>query len=255
MPSATAKNRKTKTKKLKLVAKNPRRIKAALKSWVAASETTNCDALNLDGAPAWAENALVEVTKIILPSKFLPTEGEWDLDLLGELVGRQRAFANLFTGEIPLSPEMQRDIEQIKEREAALPKTPELAARKKLLAKDFQNLLEANGQAIPELVAAVMASSHADTLKFQAGLARGLKLAAKDLNAGKIFQRYTRIFWVLGTQWRRFSQCRSVAEVHRILCAELGEDKVGSLKHFEARVAKKIGMKFGPAGRPAAKAI
>jgi len=55
---------------------------------------------------------------------------------------------------------------------------------------------------------------------------------------------------VLGTQWRSFSKCRSVAEVHRKLCKDLGEKQVGSLKTFENRVAKKIGMKFGRAGRP-----
>ena len=253
MPSAAGKNKNTKARKLKLVAKNPRRIKAALQAWVAAAETTDCDALNLDGAPAWAENALVEVTKVVLPGKRLPTEGEIDVDWLGELIGRQRAFAGLFGGEIPLSAEMQADLERIKQSDEAQPQTPELAARKKLLAKDFLNLVDANGQAIPDLMAAVLESSHEDALKFQKGLARGMQLKAEELDAGKIFQRYTKIFWVLGMQWQRFSKCGSVAEVHRMLCDEIGEDKVGSLKHFEARVAKKIGMKFGSAGRPSSK--
>ena len=79
---------------------------------------------------------------------------------------------------------------------------------------------------------------------------RGMNLEPDELAGGKTFQRHTRTFWVLGTGWRLFAKCRSVGEVHRKLCAEIGEAKIGSLKTFENRVAKKIGMKFGRSGRP-----
>jgi len=77
-----------------------------------------------------------------------------------------------------------------------------------------------------------------------------MNLAPDELTIGRTFQRYTRIYWVLGLMWPAFVKCRSVAEVHRILCRAVGEQKVGSLKHFEDRIAKKIGMKFGKGGRP-----
>ena len=251
MPKETTKSHKPKPPKLKLVAKKPGKIKAVLKAYVAAAEQTDCNTLNLDGAPAWAENALAEVAKVVFPSKTMPTEGEWDVEFLGELFGRQQAFARLYGGEIPMSPEMQADCAKLTQHAAAQPQTPERKARKKQIAKDFQNLANANQQVIPQLLAAVLESSHEDTLKFQKGLALGMKLVAEELDAGKIFQRYTRVFWVIGLQWQRFVKCQSVAEVHRILCAENGAAKIGSLKHFEERVAKKIGLSFGSPGRPA----
>ena len=111
-------------------------------------------------------------------------------------------------------------------------------------------MIGATNEAIPQLLKAVLSSSHKDALKFQKGLLRGMTVAPDELTTGKMFQRHTQTFLELGTQWRRFSKCRSVAEVHRILCNELGEKKIGTLKHFEERVAKKIGMKFGRSGRP-----
>jgi len=236
--------------KIKLAAKKPGKIKAAIKAWVASAEKTDCDALNLEGSPAWAEKALAEAVKIVLPGKSLPTEGEWDVELLGELVGRQHAFGKLYVGELPMSQEMQADYDKIKKHAASLPQTPERAAQDKLVAKDFQNLVNANDQAISQLMAAVLDSSHEDALKFQKGLMRGMNLIADELDAGKIKQRHTQTFWELGLNWRNYHQCRSVAEVHRKLCEKYGEDKIGSLKHFETRIAKKIGMKFGKSGRP-----
>lgn len=237
-------------RKIRLAAKKPQKIKAAIKAWVTSSEKMDCDALNLAGSPAWAENALAEVVKIVLPGRTLPTEGEWDVELLGELVGRQHAFAKLYAGEIPMSTEMKSDLEKIKRQEAALPQTPERKARKKRVGNDFSNLVQANNQAIPQLMTAVMESSHEDSLKFQQGLSHGLNLVAEELNSGRIKQRHTQTFWELGINWRKYHECRSVAEVYRKLCQKYGEKQIGSQKHFEERVAKKIGMSFGPAGRP-----
>lgn len=242
--------KKTESKQIKLIAKDPRKLKAAIQAWVVSAEKTDCDPLRLKVAPAWAENALAEAVKITLPGKRLPTKGECDAEFIGELAGRQRAFAKLFSGEIPLSPQMQADIGKIEKQAASLPPTPERKARAKLVAKDFLNMVDANDQAIPQLMAAALASSHEDAVKFQRGLLRGMSLAAEELDAGKIKQRHTQTFWVLGLRWRKYYRCRSVAEVHRKLCAEFGEKKIGSLKTFESRVAKKIGMKFGRAGRP-----
>ena len=250
MPKPSAKPKAAKPKKIKLVAKNVRPLKAAIDAWVQASEKTDCDALNLEGAPVWAENALAEMTKVVLPGKRLPTQGECDAEFIGELIGRQNAFAKLMGGEIPMSAEMQADLENLKKRDEAQPKTPKIAARKKMLAKDFLNMIDANDQAIPALMAAMFASSHEDALKFQKGLLRGMNLVAEELDAGKIFQRHTRIFWVLGMQWQCFSKCNSVADVYYDLCEKIGFKEVGSLKTFEERIARKIGMKFRGRGRP-----
>ena len=250
MPQPPVKNKKAKPEKIKLVAKNPRPMKAAIKAWVASSEKTDCDPLNMNGAPAWAEKALAEGVKIILPSQKLPTKGECDPEFIGELVGRQQALARLFCGEIPMGAEMQTDVEQIMKHAAALPKTPALAVKIKSIERDLANMMNANDQAIPALMAAALGSSHQDSLKFQRGLIRGMNLVGEELESGKIMQRNTQVFLELGLHWRNYYRCRSVAEVHRKLCAGMGEKNVCTLKHFEGRVAKKIGMKFGPAGCP-----
>ena len=77
-----------------------------------------------------------------------------------------------------------------------------------------------------------------------------MKLSPDELSTGRTFQRHTRTFWVLGVIWPAFAKCQSVAEVHRILCQAVGEKQVGSLKFFENKIAKKIGMKFRRSGRP-----
>jgi hypothetical protein len=236
---------------IKLKAKKPQKIKAALKTWVESCEKMDSDPWQLNEAPIWAENALAEVVKIVMPGKRLPTVGEWDLELVGELLGRQQAFGKLFGGEIPMGPETKAECEQLEKLAASQPRSQERAARGKKVAQDLQTMIKATNQCIPRLMESALGSSHEDALKFQKGLLRGMSLAPDEHTTAKILQRHTRTFWLLGTQWQRFSKCRSVAEVHRILCQAVGEGKIGSLKYFENRVAKKIGMKFRRSGRPA----
>lgn len=240
----------SKSQKIKLVAKNPSKIKAAIKAWAESSEKKNSDLFGLDKAPAWAENALAEAVKTTLPGKRLPTSGEWDVELVGELLGRQQAFGELYSGEIPMGPETKAEFDRLEKFAASQPKSPARSAKQKAMVQDLQTMIGATNDAIPQLLKSVLGSSHEDALKFQNGLLRGMNLAPDELTTGKTFQRHTRTFWVLGTQWRIFARCQSVAEVHRLLCQAVGENKIGSLKHFESRIAKKIGMKFGRSGRP-----
>ena len=237
-------------KTIKLKAKKPKKIKAVLKAWAASSDKVDSDPLKLDEAPQWAENALVEVVKVVMPGKKLPAAGEWDMELVGELMGRLQAFGKLYGGEIPMGPEQQAELDRLEKFAASQPKSKERTGREKMVLQDLQAMMEATNQAIPNLTGAALDSSHEDALKFQKGLLRGMTLAPDELTAGRIFQRHTKTFWMLGLLWPLFSKCRSVAEVHRILCQAVGEKQVGSLKTFENRVAKKIGMKFGAAGRP-----
>jgi hypothetical protein len=241
---------KTKTPKIKLTAKKPRKIKAVLKAWAASSDKVDSDPLKLDEAPQWAENALVEVVKVVMPGKKLPAAGEWDMELVGELMGRLQAFGKQFSGEIPMGPEQQAELVRLEKFAASQPKSKERTAMEKMVLQDLQAMMEATNQAIPNLTGAALDSSHEDALKFQKGLLRGMTLAPDELTTGRIFQRHTKTFWVLGAMWPFFSKCRSVAKVHRILCQAVGEKQIGSLKTFENRVAKKIGMKFGHSGRP-----
>jgi hypothetical protein len=235
---------------LKLKAKKPQIIIAALRAWAEASDKVDADPMKLDEAPSWAEQALLEVERVFMASKKLPTTGELDLETLGGFIGRKLALAWSFSGKIPIGPETKTERDGLEKYMASQPKSPERSARAKVLAEDFQNRTEAINQAIPQLMKAVMESSHEDAIKFQTGLLRGMSLEPDECTTARTFQRHTQTFLVLGTGWRLFSKCRSVHEVHRKLCAAIGEDKIGSLKTFEIRVAKKIGMKLGRSGRP-----
>jgi hypothetical protein len=246
----TANMKTPKPQKIRLIAQNPRKIKAALKSWVDATGKIDSDPLKLDEAPAWVEKAYLEVIKVIMPSKKMPGNGDLPLELLGEFIGRLQAFGKLYGGEIPMGPEQKAELERLEKLAASQPKSKERTVRGKMLVEDLQARVEATNQAIPNLIKAALDSSHEDALKFQKGLLRGMNLAPDELTAGRVFQRHTKTYWVLGLMWRSFSKCRSVAEVHRILCQAVGEKQIGSLKHFESRIAKKIGMKFGRGGRP-----
>jgi len=233
-----------------LKAKNPRRVKAALKKWVAQMDGADFDPWKLNDAPPWAENALLEAVKIVFPSGRLPTGGEWDLEFVGELFGRMEALGKLYGGEIPMGPETKAECDLVEKRFASQLQSPANVAKATQVAKYFQTATELTNRTIPLLTASSLASSHEDALKLQKGLARGMDLKPDELTTPKTFQRHTRTFWVLGMMWRAFSHCRSVAEVHRILCEGIGEEKIGSLKTFENRVAKKIGMRFRHSGRP-----
>ncbi len=103
-----------KNNKIKLLAKRPGAIKAALKAWGDASDLVDADSLNTNGAPPWVENAWAEVVKVIMPSRKLPMSGDWDLELMGELLGRLQAFSKLYTGEIPLRADVQSECDRIK---------------------------------------------------------------------------------------------------------------------------------------------
>jgi hypothetical protein len=236
--------------KIKLSARKPSKIKAVLKAWGDSSDRVDADPLQLDGAPVWVENAFMEVAKVVLPGQRLLASGDCDLEPFGELLGRMQAFGKLYAGEIPMGPEVKQEYDRLLKKVAGQPQTPERIARAKRLVKDMKARTAATEDAIPQMMSAALASSHEDALKFQKGLMRGMSLAPDDLATGKVFQRHTRTFWTLAVMWPIFSKCRSVAEVHRILCKAVGEQKAGSLKTFENRVAKKIGMKFGRSGRP-----
>lgn len=149
-----------------------------------------------------------------------------------------------------MGPEVKGEWDRLQARAYALPETPELTIRKQALGIDLATKFAAVGESIPQMMEAALASSHEDALKFQKGLMRGMTLGPDDLITGRTFQRHTRTFWVIAVMWRTFSKCQSVAEVHRILCQAVGEDKVGDYKTFETRVVKVIGMKLSDSGRP-----
>ena len=246
----TAKN---KIAEMKLKADNPRKVRAALKGWIAEAEKLNPDPLGFGEAPPWVEKAFAEVIKTVMPSKKLTLAGEWDLELIGELLGRTQAFGKMFNGEITVGPEMQAGKEWLEKWAASQPWPSEIKAKAKVLARDFEARLETIQQGIPNFLNAALASSHEDALKYQKGLSRGMNLAPDEMTPGQAFQRHTRTFLLLTMQWRRFSKCRSIGEIHRILCKEIGEDKIGSLKTFEKQVVKKIGLKIRGRGRPSEK--
>jgi len=249
----TAEVKTIKPQGIRLKAKSPRKVKAALKSWMAETEKLNPDPLGLDEAPPWVEKALAEVIKTVMPGKKLTLDGEWDLELIGELLGRTQAFGKLFNGEIPFGSEIKAGLDWLEKLAASQPKSPARTASEKVMVRDFQARLETIQRGIPNFLNAALDSSHEDALKYQKGLSRGMNLAPDEMTPGQIFQRHTRTFLVLAIQWRRFSKCRSVGEIHRILCKEIGEDKIGSLKTFENRVAKKIGLKVRGPGHPVGK--
>jgi hypothetical protein len=252
-----AKNKSSKVKKpistkVKLIAKKPRKVKAALKSWVEASDKVNSDSLNLNGAPPWVENAYAEVVKVLMPSNRLPTSGDVDLELYGELLGRLQAFGKVFSGEIPMGLEAQAELDRLQTLAASQPQSPERKAREKAAVNDLNVRVKAVEQGISDLMKAAMSSSHEDTLKFQKGLSRGLNLSPDDLVSANVFERHTRTYYVLVTYWRFWVKCKSLREVYDHLCKAVGENKIGSFKTFE-RLCKKIRFKIRGRGRPPGK--
>lgn len=252
MTQLSGKTKTPKSQKIKLAAKNPRKIKAALKSWVEASEKNNSDLLELDKAPAWVENALAEAAKTILPGNRLPASGEWDMGLLGELLGRQQALGKLYGGEISMGPESEAECDRAEKFAASLPESPERSAKVEAAVQDLQTMIAATNDAIPQILKSVLSSSHEDALKFQTGLLRGMKLEPDELTTGRMFERHTRTFWVLGTGWRFWVKCTSLREVYDHLCKAVGEQKIGSFKTFE-KICKKIGFRLRGRGRPSNK--
>ncbi|HEV2453542.1 MAG TPA: hypothetical protein VGY98_04740 [Verrucomicrobiae bacterium] len=238
--------------RIELKANKPGKIKAALKAWAASSWAAESDVLKLDEAPLWATNALGEAIKIVFPSRRLPAAGEWDMDFVGEFFGRLQAIAKLHLGEIPMGSEVRAEYDKFQQLTALRPESPEKDITQKLLAQNFKAWLKAVNGAIPQLMDGALGSSHEDALQFQKGLLRGMSLGPDELTTGKTFQRHTRTFWVLGTYWRFWVNCRSVREVYKHLCNAVGEKRIGSFKTFENHVVKKIGLKVRGRGRPKA---
>jgi hypothetical protein len=248
-----AQNGQLQKSEIQFKADNPDAVRAAVEGWVATAEKLNPDPLGIAEAPPWVERAFAEVIKVVMPGHKMPVPGEWNLEIIGGLLGRTQAFGKMINGEIPVGPEMQAGKEWLEKLVASQPWPPERIAKAKELEKDFEGSLETIKEGIPNFLNAALDSSHDDTLKYQKGLSRGMNLDPDEMTPGQIFERYTLIFLVLATQWRRFSNCDSAAEIHRILCKEIGENKVGSLKTFEERVVRKIGLKVRGRGRPAGK--
>ena len=187
-------------------------------AWASASDEFDTDLFDLNGAPPWVERAYVEVVKVVMPGKQLPTSGEWDLELIGEFLGRLQALSKLYSGEIPMGPEVKVEWDELQAKAAALPQTPEIAAKKEALEIDLGNKFAAVGDSIPQMLEAALDSSHEDAMKFQKGLMRGMTLKPDDLVTANTFQRHTKTFWMIAVMWRFWVKCQSVAEVYRILC-------------------------------------
>jgi hypothetical protein len=183
----TANMKTPKPQKIRLIAQNPRKIKAALKSWVDATGKIDSDPLKLDEAPAWVEKAYLEVIKVIMPSKKMPGNGDLPLELLGEFIGRLQAFGKLYGGEIPMGPEQKAELERLEKLAASQPKSKERTVRGKMLVEDLQARVEATNQAIPNLIKAALDSSHEDALKFQKGLLRGDEPGTRRTDCGPGF--------------------------------------------------------------------
>lgn len=238
--------------KLKLVAKKPRKIKAAMKALAEALDRVDADPLGLDSAPLWVEKAWMEVLKVVMPSNPMPSSGKVDVELIGEYFGRLQAFAKLYSGEIPMESEVQAELERAEKVMASQPQSPDKKKRQKLAEKDLQVRMKAVQKGIPNLMDAVMASSHEDALKFQKGLLRGMTLKQEDLITANVFERHTQTLVVLATYWRSIINCKSLREVHGHLCKAFGEQKIGNFKTFE-KLCAKIGLSIRGRGRPAGK--
>ena len=249
MKHSSATKQSTRPQKIRLVAKNSSKVKKALNSWVEASDKVDSDPLKLDDAPSWVESAWAEVVKVLMPGNRLPTEGEWDLELLGELMGRLQAFGKLYSGEIPMSPEAKAEADRFEKFAASQPQSPERTAREKVLAKDFQTRVNAVQEGIPNLMAGAMASSHEDTLKFERGLQRGLNLSPDELVSANIFERHTRTYFVLALHWKTWMTCKSLRHVYDLLYQAVGEKNIGTFRTFE-KACNKIGFKIRGRGRP-----
>ena len=253
MSQRPGKTETSKAPKLKLTAAKPRKIKAALKAWGDASDRVNLDPLELDAAPVWVENALAEVVKVVLPGNRLPANGAWNLELVGELMGRLEAFGRLCAGEIVMGAEVQAEHDRFQKFVDSLPQSPERTARAKMLVRDINARFEAVQEHIPVVMKAALASSHDDSVKFQKGLLRGLNLSPDELISANVFERHTRTFYVLALFWRAWVKCKSLREVYDHLCKAVGERQIGSFKAFEKRVAEKIGFRIRGRGRPPGK--
>lgn len=252
MSQPSGKKKKPKADKIKLVAKRPRKIRAALRSLADASDKADYDVLELDEAPPWVDKALAEVAKVALPGNRLPTTGEMDMDLIGELLGRQHVFGKLFNGEIPLGPEAQAEYDRLQKFAASQPKTPEKIANVKRFVKDIQNRMAAVQEGIPNIMNAALGSSHEDALKFNQGLQRGMNLAPDELVTLNVFERHTRTYYVLAANWRFWMTCESLPRVYDLLCQAVGAEKIGSFKAFE-KLCGKIGFSVRGRGRPSNK--
>ena len=132
-----ARTRRNKFEGMRLVAKNPRKIKQTLRTWVDAADKVNLDPFNMSEAPPWVEKALAQAVKIIMPGNRMPLTGEWDMELLGEIIGRLQALGRFFKGEIPIGPDLQKELEQLEKTAASQPKTAEIVAALKTFHREF----------------------------------------------------------------------------------------------------------------------
>jgi hypothetical protein len=252
MSQSSGKKKKFKAAKLKLVAKNPRKIKAALRSWVDASDKADSNLFGLNDAPPWVERAFVEVAKVVMPGHRLPIAGEVDMEVIGEFFGRLHVFGKLYSGEIPMGPEVQAEYDSLQKFAASQPQSPERTAREKAGVQDLLVRVDAVQHGIPNIMNAALESSHEDTLKFNKGLQRGMNLAPDELVTLNAFERHTRTYFMLAIMWRVWVTCKSLREVYNYLCKTVGEQKIGSFKTFE-KVCGKIGFSVRGRGRPSGK--
>lgn len=238
--------------RIKLRVEKAGKIMVALLQWPAVSEKLGYDPLGLDEAPQWVWNAIGELVKVVLPSRRVPKDGEWDDEFIGELFGRLIALARLHLGEIAMGPMVEAECAKWQQAVDSRPDSREKRVLQKLLSLDFEGWLKGANEAVGELTAGALSSSHEDAVKFQEGLLRGMKLRADELTTARTFQRHTRTFLVLVLYWRYWASCRSVREIYKHLCKAVGEKKIGSFKTFENHVVKKVGLKVRGRGRPRA---
>ncbi len=245
-----AKGKRKKTKATKHKSKKTDWVKDMFYEWAEAFDKNYCDLLGLNDAPEWVLNAWAECCKIVFPGG-LPSADKLDAKFLGEFLGRFYGLENLYTGELPLGPETQAEKEKVEAAIKNKPLNKPMLKIAKTLEKDFLTKFKATREAIPLATAAATSASYKDAKDFQKGLARGIEIKPDELATSRTFERHTRTYFVLALGWRLWKTCRSLKQVHEILCKAVGESRIGSFKTFE-KVCKKINFKLRGRGRPKA---
>jgi hypothetical protein len=193
-------------------------VKERLEAWADAAEKNDADLLGINSAPEWVLNAYIEVAKTVFPGG-LPARNKWDAEFLGRFLGRLHALVKLYSGEVPLCPESQAELDALKAKIETQPPPKNFKAK----AKDVETMFNASNEAIAEATAVAVDMPYEEGIKFHEGLARGMKIEPDEMTAARMFHTNTRLYLALAKSWRAVMNCRSLKHLHTILCDAVGE--------------------------------
>lgn len=187
--------------------------------------------------PEWVKRLARELMSTLWPTVKFQVEQTWTAGEVGATLGHQLAYLHGATQHCPRFKTSTKIFKYVDKK----------------LVKRMENKVDAFLKAFQIVLgrSLVLASaqSHDESVRFFGAFAKGLKKMPADMEASNFHRTTTKVYWLMLWGWRSVEKIENVRQLQQGLCRYLDPYVVGDVKRVE-KICQRLGLHFGPPGRP-----